>query len=122
MIRLRPELGDRDHEGLDQKAFGVLERTGGVQQDNYPPDPYCSSRPLCGLANDQQPWIGATMRHKARIAKAESLLQALQPAGKAYLVIEPEDWSRLDELEIPPGVSWIFQRGCSPDDWDEIEP
>ena len=62
------------------------------------------------------------MRHKARIAKAEQQLQALQPAGKAYLVIEPEDWSRLDELEIPLGVSWIFQRGCSPDDWDEIEP
>lgn len=42
------------------------------------------------------------MRHRARIAKAEQQLQALQPEGKAYLVIEPEDWSRLDEL----GYSW----------------
>ena len=60
------------------------------------------------------------MRHKARIKKAEQQAQAIQPAGKPYLVIKLEDWSRLDELEIPPGVSHIYQRGCSPDDWDEI--
>ena len=61
------------------------------------------------------------MRHKARIAKAESQLQAIQPAEKPYMEIEPEDWSRLEELDIPPGVSWLYQRGCSPDSWDEIE-
>jgi len=60
-------------------------------------------------------------RHRARIAKAEQQLQASQPAEKPYMEIEPEDWSRLDDLDIPPGVSHIYQRGCSPDTWDEIE-
>lgn len=62
------------------------------------------------------------MRHRARIAKAEQQLQASRPAEQPWMEIEPEDWSRLDDLDIPPGVSYIYQRGCSPDAWDDIQP